>query len=1344
MPSSTVRREKLVSRVHLIAIAVLFAVSFLIFLPARHTFTLSGSDTDNAAPPQVDDLDLAYFKARAAAGEPTADELIMASTALIKSGKGGQAKALLDDYPQLNLADSQRYQLDLELAASNFYSAAEADKERAEMQLFNVLHILLSDTRLHDTATLSRASTLSKVLPRADLTESLYSLLGSTDSENALHHFEYCGDFFASVQAHRRSSRCYRQALAVIPEGDKPGDSSLDIGLEIKLLQQVAAVGDQMAVDQLVSQLTAKAQGVGSTTDIQAMAAALLEAGRPDVAHQRFAQLADLDAENSRRWWIEASKWAEASADPALAANYLVDAIKSVPPTNDSATSDLPTDAELETRIQRLLVAAGNQAEALAMISQRIEKNPQDLESLEQGVVLANQLGKPELAASWNRQLLDINPDDVLALERQVEISLASRDLEQARYWMTQAYGDNPRTLEQQIQFARIVEWQGDPVAAQRRWQKIALEHQRTEHYFEVVRLAEMNFDFGVAAMALREISRRAKPDSEMIAKLTRHYEGQGAPLQAAGALEEIIENHGASAPLLQELADLYYRHVKYEQALIVWQRFTEQFGATMRSKLMRSELNWRLNQTDKAATVARTIDEPSVQTEATEYQIKLLSELSWRYRLDDLALAIKPRFDQLDNGPDKAVYGSRLVASLDASGEPALAAAQAEEYWQETGDQSFALKAMSLAVKANADQVASKMLARTARNRPLRELPEYWTLAAQSLLQQGKPVEAFDAYERALILDAKNVAAVSGLIWAHIGEGNKSKLAELLIEHAELADNQPVLWSPFAVGHVQTGNAKESLRWFDRLLDTIDADYSMLLTYADALDLAGRVDHGLKVRRFALQKLRPLLAAGSVDDTDELVRQYTSLISKYADAETRERWVRYLLQDAETETGASAVASTESTGSDGDRFWKQDIAISWLMSSQRHQHARLVMARLHDRRLQQPEWQSLALAMESDDRKKIEAVLSQSDQLSLGNRILALRQLGREKEAYALAATGLRTSGSLSEKQLSEQQYVYLRGSRPSYTSATAQQSSFGNLTSSDAGFNVRHTFANRDAGSEVAYRNQTLKSDDLSLEGLENRSDITLTLNFGNSNRGGHIAAGVLADELAETVYGRGRLRWYNGKRTREWYAELAYNEQPDQSSELRVAGVQNRASAGINSSFGVREFFDLRVDAIEVSGRLSEQRVARGLETRGEMGMRGSVGSNAWSASVVASRAAFERNGDVPDDLLLSENSGIDSLIAETSSSVALATSLSRGGVDSDFPATSSPRYYVNSNLGYSWPDKKVGFQFETGAGIRVLGGDELSFAFSHDALARQISSGKANSSSFGLNYKYHFRN
>jgi len=572
-------------------------------------------------------------------------------------------------------------------------------------------------------------------------------------------------------------------------------------------------------------------------------------------------------------------------------------------------------------------------------------------------------------------------------------------------------------------------------------------------------------------------------------------------------------------------------------------------------------------------------------------------------------------------------------------------------------------------------------------------------------------------------------VAALSGLLWAYIDANNVNALATFIEQHQEQAETEPELWSPFAIAHLQLGLPELSLTWFDRQLDRIEADYNMLLTFADALEYAGRAEPARKVRLYAIQRLRPVLADGSAADKDDLLRQYARLLNRYGSAEDKERMAQWMLQDA---------SARDIPG----QFWREDIAISWLMATQRHEHARLVMAKLHEKRLQAPAWQELALAMASEDIGQIRHVLNGTGAVSIGNHILALRRVGQDKEAYQLARNAINRAPTLSDREVARGQFSAMRSERPSYSAGTVAQTSINGLGISETGLSFRHSFAGLNLGFGLDYKQQSFTSDQFFIgDGLV-QSDIALTLYHGDRRFGGFVSAGFRSSDSDELVFASSRHHLRNRDGSRTLSAELAFNENSTDSAILRLAANQNRVSLGYEQSIGFREFFKLQADMRDVKTRVQQSRIARGLSARMEFGIRGAIGSNVWSSSIAASRVQNDVVSNLPTELALSDATSVANLLADQSTSLSVGASLSRGGVDSDYPQVSSPRYYLNANLGRTWPDASFGAQLDAGAGIRILGGDELSVGFSHDSQPFNGLGRENDATRFGVNYRYHF--
>jgi hypothetical protein len=682
-----------------------------------------------------------------------------------------------------------------------------------------------------------------------------------------------------------------------------------------------------------------------------------------------------------------------------------------------------------------------------------------------------------------------------------------------------------------------------------------------------------------------------------------------------------------------------------------------------------------------------------------------------------------------------RAYYGQRSIEILQEKGDDKTALIESMQLWNSTGDVNFAFLAMQLAVKLNDKAALAQFKPAQEGTQALQEWPLYWAQVAADRLRESDTAGATDAYERALRLDARHAESIAGLIWMAIGEQDDARIQQLLDQYRQIAEETPVLWQAMAMGYLQVGAASSSLPWFDLLLDEIEADYGMLLTYADALEYAGRSASAFKVRQYTLQQLRPLLVAGSTEEQALLLRQYTRLSARYAGAEPNEQLFNHLLK------------TSADDAQDGlDDLWRQDMAISWLMSTQQFEHARLVMAQIHDRRLQAPSWQQIALALKDNDEAALSSLVQAKGPLSVGNHILALRQLGNDREAYSLVqkvmSPGAPIVGSnLDDLRMAQEQYVSLRDARPGFVAGFVDTRNSGHLTINETGVRVRHSFSRHDLGMSLDLVQRQLDSDRYDLSASEEISDVALSVFFGNARQGGRVMTGFLSAEDDDLFYGSASFARRLRNQRSQFSTELAYNEEVTLSPELLIGARQHRLTIGYDADIGRREFVRVQADATQINTRVEQSKVARGLGGAVELGMRGSFGSNSWSTSVRAAHVDREREPQLPAELRLSEGSTLDGVLAERAQSLSVGGSLSRGGLNADFPQVSSPRYYLNASLGQNWPDKVVGFQVGAGAGIRVLGGDELSFSVSHDTQPTLSSS--ADSTAVGVSYRYHFQ-
>ncbi len=1313
MPSSTVRRERLVSPLSLAVIIGLFILAFVLLKPAVDTFSVEQADND-ASTNDIDDLHLAYLRARQRTGDFNVDEVRVAVDGLISNGELVKAKELLDNAPQINLGDSRRFEIDFAIASEQ-YNNAQTPTDRAST-LTSVLSLtdkLLAQPKLQSTDSVAAALDMNVSIGQVDNITKLYAELARSLAESPQDSRNYhlaCTASLSAIQEHPSAVVCAREGLAY---GQTPDEKlPLHTALIRELTQLDDRVSRQVYIDEVMSDMP------NDTESLTSFATVLLQAERPEEAYRVYAQLADRDEANREKWLEEASRWAEAANKPAESAVFL------------STLAQLKTGDEkvlLQDRVQALLMGAGDTSKALGNLKIRMQEFPEDASVAATAIAQARQLGDNEQAIAWNAELLERYPDNQTAIALQIELALASGDLALAQQWTRRASIASPEDSDKRVQAARVAEWSGNPNEAAEHWQWLAENQSDRSSLSEHARVAELTRLHGQAAYSVRRLTVLHEPSEADVLRLVKLYELQGQPHKAAEAIEDIIKIHGEQPFYYRTLAALHHHHVNYDKALAVWDRYVENYGRSVEETLQRMELNWRTQHYAAAALIAENLKNSGGLSIASDYQILIMSEIGWRYNKPWLTMMAQPLLASVENKGQSAFQGRRVVMLLSELGRNDEAYDKSVELWRETGDPDLAVFAMDLALRYGDQEDLEPFMVDNDQTRELRQKPGYWSTLASSHLKQQDATNAERAYRQALEIDPQQVASIDGLMWMYIGIDDERRIYDHINQYKDFADKQPGLWASFAVGYMQIGAATTSLSWFDRQIETIDTDYSMLLTYADALEHAGRSTHAAKVRRYTVQQLRPLLVEGADEDHETLLNQYAQLVSRYSGADATEAWVTQLLAE-------KPDTSTE-------KFWREDMAISWLMATQRQEHARLIMAKLHEERMTAPLWQNVAIALYEKDDQKLAAIIDEPGRISVGNQVLALRQLGRESEAYSLAEEILAQSISPSDRAIAESQYISLRALRPSYASAGVMNRSLLDLGIVERNVKVRHTLAGRNLGFAMALKQRELDSTRFDLTGIDVEQDVSVSMLVGNSKSGTELTAGIVSTEEYEISYANGRFYRRSDTGSSELAAEISYNEPVTNSSELAIGGKQSRASVSLDKNLSAREFLRVQADAKEISTRVAKSRVARGLGAEAELGIRGSFGSNLWATSVRAAGSQYDRVDELPEDLQLSPTTQFDSVLLSESSSLSLNASLSRGGLRGEYPQATSPRYYMNASVGQVWPANRMAFQFDAGAGIRVLGGDELSFSFTHDTQSLIPNQGDA--TTLGVRYRYHFK-
>lgn len=1313
MPFSTAKRESLIPKIYLFYIALLLGLAFYLLKPSGETFSFADPTATLKRDEQVDALDMAYLKARSATGDLPAAEIRNVALGMIRAQRWEEALSLLASRPDVKLDRSDRFLLDLETAKARLNDAANqtvAATQRA--QLLSQLTTLINDASLHEKSTLLRASQVSETLQQAQMSAALYMLLANKDPARSGDWFEKCATVLAAHQYHSQAITCFRSSIAQTASIDKRFD------LSMQMISQLQATGDLPTRQHELEKLIGKApMNIGK---LSTLAGHALAAERADLAYPLFARLADLDRTKQVFWLEKAAKWSLASNLPGLSAEYVLSIAKLSPEEARPALAE---------RRQQLLRAAGRNEDALQALRERLAFEPNSAELLQEAIALARQMGLRIDAMDWNSRLLKIRPYDLAAMKRQIQFAQSTRQLEDARYWARRALAQQPDDAALHQQLAQLEEWTGNPEAALPHWNWLAKHAPNERTLRERARLAELTWQLGVAAEALDQLASRQPLSDTDLLKMMDLYEQDGRPSEAAAALQRYMAKHGTSATLQRQVALLHQRHLDYDNALAGWEELAASYGHSDEETLNRMELHWRLKQPELALQIAERLRDVDT-AKASEFQLKLIAEIGWRYRKPEIILAAGKDLEVLDVDEDQRIQiGRRLIQAMQDSENYPEAVAQAENFWRETGHQDFLMQATQLVFRHDLYPQVERYLDATDELQLLRRSPDYWDLAAAYHVRNIDPTAAHEAFDYALQIEPENISAISGLMWLHIGQNDNEKLQQAVARYLPLAADEKELWAPFALASLKLGEPEKSLPWFSRIMERDEHDYNILLTFADALEQTGQAGHAFKVRQYAVQKLRPLIVASTGAKTDELASSYVSLLIAHGATADKERWVQRLLK------GVPEGDSQES-------FWREELAISWYLSTQRHDYAKVLMTRIHEDRLATPVWQDLALAMREDNLPRLAEILASGKRIEPTDRLAALTKLGQENEAFALARQVMKNGIRQSDRSAARSQYVALRNYRPGYYAGTVQQKDFSDLSITETSLSLRHTPSGRSYGFGVDYAQNQLGSDVFDLGQTADETDVAVTAWYGDSRSGGTVTTGVVSNDIQDSPYLRGRYYKRNRRGTSEFTADATVNAPSTGSSELRIAALEDQAALGYETRVGAHEFLRLGGKVNSIRSRSEGEPVSTGVAASLEVGRKGSFGSNSWSMGLLATGLQNDVDADLPTELQLTPSTTIDSILVQSAGRLAITGLLQRGGIRAPYPQTGSPRYHLRASLGHNWPFRTVGFQVEAGAGFRVLGDDELSLEFAHDTQAELEGSGTSSNSLIGIQYRSHF--
>ena len=636
------------------------------------------------------------------------------------------------------------------------------------------------------------------------------------------------------------------------------------------------------------------------------------------------------------------------------------------------------------------------------------------------------------------------------------DIFLANRNLNDARRVAESAVLQQPDNSAWRKRLAQVNEWNANPTAALPHWLAYARLTGDETVWDKVMGLAVGLADPQTQLQVIEHKVTSDPDNPQWLNRLVQIYEDAGHPEIALGMLRSTVaraESHGARRQhQLELLAGLTARIGNDAENLATLRLLQKEFGPNTRYALQIADQLYRSGQPavafsemERAAPTA-AINDTAFWRAYAELARLLQNDAASKKGYRTILASDRQNEDDLSN----------LIALIEAT-QPLAAARLAEFTFARFGNVQFALIAISLRTRIGDWRGAKALLATlTPQQRQLLEKNASFLAVRSSIAQADNDVQAATRDMRAALeLRPNDMEIRAALLWLLIASRDNTSLKAALAAWAHDAENNRILWDPFAAALISTNRQAEALHWFRKSGFQRD-DYLWLMSYAEALDATSQHDLAWRIRRRVWLDLRKpeVLRKAPLEQWINLRDRLVSLTPLFMSGDGASRVMQALLRAdvsqlrnaitpvqiprsgrdmlalldrTETQLLPGALLSMRldkaqatanplealMTPGDGSRPHDdarlsasvRELALAYALNNTASDLASAWFATRFAHQLSKPLYGELALALQADDRTGLNKLLDDlPDWLPMYDRIEAAQRAGRPALAQTLA----------------------------------------------------------------------------------------------------------------------------------------------------------------------------------------------------------------------------------------------------------------------------------------------------------------------------------------------------
>ncbi len=1032
--------------------------------------------------------------------------------------------------------------------------------------------------------------------------------------------------------------------------------------------------------------------------DRQSVAEAALAFGQPFIAAQIYQGL--FVATRNPEWGLHAGTQYEAAGRPDLAA------------TAYARASTVPGDHVNRAVEQalRLYLAAGDHAAGIAFLGD-IETAGMTTQARQSAVYFALSAHAPALAGQYASLLAEEDAAQDLQLSNVtfadlISAALGINDLDTARHWALRAQRNDPTNPQLRRQLAEVLEWRGDISDALEHWRWLADHAPGYAQSERTWQLARSTYRNDLVADILSARAKRSRLSTDEINSWLQALVSQSALDKTITELREYVsrfpdDEHAwrAGARLLADNEDLH-------GALDWWAQVDARFAVSATDLQEIAALHWRLFDLPSALATLQRVNPDTVTYDAPYWRdVGDLAHRTGNRQLANDAYLRLAAFDTLSADEYDVLFDTMTAQS---NSDYRYHANQA---WEQTGAPRFLLKAMEAEFEADASRFERLLAAADDHFDALRTNPLYWTLKGRHQVRALNPDGAARSFDAALALAPNYVPAVSAYAWLLLEQRSLTRLWQLLDSRPNLALEHAELYAPFAEGYMALARYDEAAFWYRKAIHHDPNDTYLALAFTGALMKTGRVDEALHWRRDTLK--RALAQLPDIEGLDiSALRTLSAGMLTRADFER----LMYGLRDGNAAPFVRTLINDhlDAQNLDAARFW-------------------VAYAQQHDIPLD-----DYPLFMVAHQARDLHALAPYREHVRPTMRTEALLASNEDSRALLAALEQINTRTPQNDRLMLTRIAADITIDRPSGVQLHGEHRDFGTVTASDQALKIARTFD--DYHVAAAFTSTDYQFDEALVEAdaPDRVTERSASIRVGSQFDRGRweVEAGVAHSPAGDRtpVSVTGQWQW-NQRHTS--LARLSFDQRPDESPLLQAFGSKSALLIGHSFRPTARDSISAQVAAEQFNDRAGDK-LSHGY--RAELGWQHNVFFERPAVVARAAMSSARRSAPTITRSLAEQIAALaqPDLLPERTDRVGIGITIANGEPGRMNWRVPTPRYRLDVDVGYQWPDKQPTYEISASVGTRVFGDDELALRLSY--ASRPDLGPQASGFAAGLTYNY----